>query len=78
MPEGMEVSAGQGLLEVVTEGRHVIYVDGDFVGRGPRRLVPLPAGRHAIRISLGGKDEQYSITVQEGARVRLPLAGSGK
>jgi len=73
LPPGVNVAAGQGLLEVDTGGNHVIYVDGVFVGRGPLRRVTLPSGRHEVRVSLGSQKHEQSLEVPKGARVRLPL-----
>ncbi|MBN1611234.1 MAG: response regulator [Polyangiaceae bacterium] len=76
LPPGVTVAAGQGLLEVQTGARHAIYVDGEFVGRGPSRRIPVPAGRHEVRLSLGGADQRMAVQVAAGVRVVLPLGGT--
>jgi CheY-like chemotaxis protein len=75
LPPGVTVAAGQGMLEVQTGARHAIYVDGEFVGRGPSRRIPVPAGHHEVRLSLGGADRRLAVDVAAGVRVVLPLGG---
>jgi CheY-like chemotaxis protein len=76
LPPGVTVAAGQGMLEVQTGSRHAIYVDGEFVGRGPSRRIPVPAGRHEVRLSLGGADQRVAVAVAAGVRVVLPFGGT--
>jgi CheY-like chemotaxis protein len=73
LPPGVTVAAGQGMVEVQTAGRHAIYVDGEFVGRGPTRRIPVPAGHHEVRVSLGGADHRVAVEVAAGVRVVLPF-----
>jgi hypothetical protein len=76
LPPGVTVAAGQGMLEVQTGARHAIYVDGEFVGRGPTRRIPVPAGRHEVRLSLGGTEQRIAVAVAAGVRVMLPFGGT--
>lgn len=62
---------GKGLLEVVTSGRHFIYVDDVFVGRGPRRLVTLDPGAHRVQIRLSGEPKAFELSVDPGRRTLL-------
>lgn len=78
LPPGVNVAAGQGLLEIDSGNNHVIYVDGVFVGRGPLRRVTLPPGPHTVRVSLGSEQHEQIVEVPKDARVRLPLSEAWK
>lgn len=73
---GVDVGAGNGLVEIVGADRDALYVDGTLVGRGPRRLVPSPPGPHEVRISRGTDDAVLQVEVAAGRRVRVSAPGS--
>ena len=74
LPPGIVVGDGKGMLEVETGGKHSIYVDGVFVGRGPLRRVELDPGDHEVRAKLAGDESVHQVQVKAGRRARLPLA----
>jgi len=74
IPPGMVVPEDKGLLEVDTAGKHGIYVDGTFVGRGPLRQVPLAPGSHAVRAELDADQLNATVDVRKGRRSRLSFA----
>jgi hypothetical protein len=74
IPSGMVVPDDKGLLEVDTAGKHGIYVDGTFVGRGPLRHVPLAPGSHAVRAELDADQLNATVDVKKGRRSRLSFA----
>ncbi len=71
VPSGIEVPSGMGLLEVETSGPVVLYVDGDFVGRGPLRRVPLAPGRHELAIGEGVERTALPIELSASTRTRV-------
>jgi hypothetical protein len=73
---GVDVGAGNGLIEIVGADRDALYVDGTLVGRGPRRLVPSPPGAHEVRISRGNDDAVLKVEIAAGRRVRVSAPGS--
>ena len=73
LPVGMAVPPGKGLLEISTGDRHMIYLDGRFVGRGPRRQLQLLPGTTNLRIELGGAEVTEGIDIQAGRRTRVDL-----
>lgn len=83
-PKAAEVQAGtiippdKGLIVVKTGGVHSIFVDDEFVGRGPERPVTLNPGQHRIRISLNGEEHTETVEVFAGHAVQLSLEQSGK
>ncbi len=74
LPDGYTLPAGKALLEIDTGGSHIIYVDGEFVGRGPLRYVTLDPGAHEVKTKLDDRERNDSVNVRAGVRVRLPLA----
>ena len=78
VPDGVVLAPGKALLEVDTGGSQIIYVDGEFVGRGPLRYITLEAGAHEVRTKLGDKEREDSVNLKAGIRVRLPLAEAWK
>jgi DNA-binding response OmpR family regulator/HPt (histidine-containing phosphotransfer) domain-containing protein len=75
-PEGIELQPGYGLLEVETAGPDPVYVDEAFVGRGPMRRVPLPAGRHSVEVRGEPLPSRIEVSLAAGRRVRIPAAGA--
>ncbi|MCA9632188.1 MAG: response regulator [Myxococcales bacterium] len=69
-PDDITLDADKGLLELNTGARHSIYVDEAFVGRGPRRRVPLGIGKHDVRIKLNGEELEQTVDI-EGRRTTL-------
>jgi hypothetical protein len=75
LPAEVTLAPGKGLLEVNTNGKHRVYVDGVFVGPGPVRRIPLSPGTHDIRISLDGVDLSAPTQIREGRRTVLERSG---
>jgi hypothetical protein len=73
LPEGI-VLEDAGLIEVVTESGALVYVDGNFVGAGPLRRVPVGPGSHSVRVGQGVSAQTHSVEVRVGRRSRLDLA----
>jgi hypothetical protein len=75
-PAGMPLGSDKGVIDFDTGDAHSIYVDGVFVGRGPRRVVPVAAGRHEVRLSLEGDEITQSVDIEagKGTRVARPSA----
>ncbi len=70
-PDDITLDADKGLLELNTGARHSIYVDGMFVGRGPRRRVPLGTGKHDVVIKLNGEELKQEGVQIEAQRTTL-------
>ena len=76
LPRGTDVPAGSGLLEVQVPAGTGIRVDGEYLGMGPGRRVPLTPGPH--RLQLGDADP-VTVTVKAGQRTLAILAtGAGE
>jgi hypothetical protein len=73
---GVDVGVGNGLIEIVAADRDALYVDGTLVGRGPRRLVPSPAGSHEVRVTRGHDSAVVGVKTAVGRRVRVSASGS--
>jgi hypothetical protein len=71
LPQGVALPPDKGLLELETGDKHAIYVDGTFVGLGPRRRVPLDPGKHEVKTRLGGDEKVHAVEVRQGRRTRL-------
>ncbi|HEY3494060.1 MAG TPA: response regulator, partial [Polyangiaceae bacterium] len=76
-PSGMELPPGHGLLEIETPGPDSIYVDEAFVGRGPTRRVPAPAGRHSVEIKSETQTSRIDASLAAGRRVRIAAIAVG-
>jgi hypothetical protein len=70
MPEGLSWPK-KGLIEVVTGGRELVYVDGVFTGRGPLRRIPISPGSHEVVVRTEGKERKMRLDVTVGKRARL-------
>ncbi|MDX2053272.1 MAG: response regulator [Polyangiaceae bacterium] len=70
-PEGIPVPTGLGLLLLETGARHSFYLDGDFIGVGPRRYAQLPPGKHEVRLSLPGAEQTFSVSIEPGKMTRV-------
>lgn len=73
LPEGMALAPGKGVLKVVTPDAHAIYVDGEFAGRGPVRIVPLPPGKHQVKTRFEGEENSYAAEVKQGRLTRFAV-----
>lgn len=74
VPAGLAIGADKGVLKVVTPDAHSLYVDGEFAGRGPVRIVPLPPGKHVIKTRFDGEEKTYEANVQAGRMTRLTIS----
>jgi hypothetical protein len=72
LPAGLDLPPGHGLLEVQVPEATAIRVDGEYLGMGPARRVPLPPGPHALTL---GDAPPQTVTVKLGQRT-LAEAGS--
>ncbi len=70
LPEGMSWP-DKGLIEVVTEGRELVYVDGVFTGRGPLRRIPIQPGSHEVVVRTEGQERNVRLDVSTGKRARV-------
>jgi CheY-like chemotaxis protein len=77
-PTGVVIPPDKGLVIVKTGGVHSIFVDDEFIGRGPQRVVPLNPGQHKIRASLNGEEHTETVEVLVHRVVQLSLEQSGK
>jgi CheY-like chemotaxis protein/HPt (histidine-containing phosphotransfer) domain-containing protein len=73
LPAEVAVTAGKGLLEVSTGGKHRIYVDGVFIGPGPVRRVPLSPGQHEVKLSLDGVELSAPCEIRAERRTLVAL-----
>lgn len=70
LPEGLSWP-GKGLIEVVTGGRELIYVDGVFTGRGPLRRIPIAPGQHEVVLRTEAGESKHAVSVTVDRRARL-------
>jgi len=70
-PEGIPVPQGLGLLLLETGARHSFYLDGDFIGVGPRRYAQLRPGQHEIKLQLASEQQTFSVTITPGKMTRV-------
>ncbi len=73
VPSNLTTLVNNGWIEIVTSGNESLYVDEQFVGRGPRRQVPVPLGSHRVRVSQGGNSRELPIEVPAGKMLRLQV-----
>lgn len=73
LPPGTEVPPGNGMLEVQVLDGTSIRVDGEYLGMGPSRRVPLPPGEH--QLTLGDAPAQM-VTIKAGLRTLAVAPGS--
>lgn len=74
LPAGLALGADKGVLKIVTPDAHTLYVDGEFAGRGPVRIVPLPPGKHAVKTRFDGEEKSYDASVEAGRMTRLTIS----
>ena len=65
LPPGTDVPAGNGLLEIQVPDGTAIRVDGEYLGMGPGRRVPLVPGTHQLAL---GDGAAQSVIVKAGQR----------
>jgi len=65
LPAGAEVPQGNGLLEIQVPDGTAIRVDGEYLGMGPGRRVPLAPGAHQLTLGDGVTQE---VSVKQGQR----------
>jgi DNA-binding response OmpR family regulator/HPt (histidine-containing phosphotransfer) domain-containing protein len=70
-PAGVQISEGQGVIEVETGGPDPIYVDEAFVGLGPLRRVAAAAGAHRVEVRGAGAPRGADIALVAGKRARI-------
>ena len=73
LPPGTDVPAGNGLLELQVPDGTAIRVDGEYLGMGPGRRVPLTPGAHQLAL---GDGAPQSVIVKAGQRT-LAIVASG-
>ena len=66
----MEISLAPGRLYVSSRPWGQLFIDGQPVGNTPASGIPVPAGRHQIRITRDGFIPWESEVVIEGGRDR--------
>jgi len=76
VPAGLALGADKGVLKLVTPDAHTLYVDGEFAGRGPVRIVPLAPGKHTIKTRFDGEEKSYEANVQLGRMTRLTISAA--
>jgi DNA-binding response OmpR family regulator len=72
LPPGTDLPAGNGLLEIQVPDGTAIRVDGEYLGMGPGRRVPLTPGAHTLTL---GDTPPQSVTVKLGQRTLAVAAG---
>ncbi len=65
LPPGTDVPPNNGLLELQVPDGTAIRVDGEYLGMGPGRRVPLAAGPHQLAL---GDGVTQSVSVKQGQR----------
>jgi CheY-like chemotaxis protein len=73
LPPGTDVPPGNGLLEIQVPDGTAIRVDGEYLGMGPGRRVPLPPGEHQLML---GDAPAQTVTVKLGQRTLAVAPGS--
>jgi hypothetical protein len=77
-PSDDTLAPNQALIEVLTSGGHAIFVDDNFVGRGPVRVITVTPGRHQVRTRLNGVERTDPVEVGAGRSLRLSLEQAWK
>jgi DNA-binding response OmpR family regulator len=73
LPPGTDVPPNNGLLELQVPDGTAIRVDGEYLGMGPARRVPLAPGPHQLTL---GDSPAQSVEVKQGQRT-LVVAADG-
>ena len=72
LPPGTDLPPNNGLLDIQVPAGTAIRVDGEYLGMGPARRVPLTPGAHALTL---GDGAPQSVTIKLGQRT-LAVVGS--
>jgi len=72
LPPGTDVPVGSGLLEVQVPDGTAIRVDGEYLGMGPARRIPLMPGAHQLSF---GDGAPQNVSIKAGQRT-LAVVGS--
>lgn len=72
LPPGTDLPAGNGLLDVQVPAGTAIRVDGEYLGMGPARRVPLSPGPHTLLL---GDGPAQTVNIKLGQRT-LAVMGS--
>jgi hypothetical protein len=72
LPPGGDVPAGHGLLEIQVPDGTAIRVDGEYLGMGPARRVPLKPGQHQLVLADG---DAQTVTIKVGQRTLAAARG---
>jgi len=78
MPPGLGLGSDKGVLKVVTPDAHTIYVDGEFAGRGPVRIIPLGPGKHSVKTRYEGSEQELEAEVKLGRMTLVSLGPSAE
>jgi hypothetical protein len=73
IPAGSDVPQTSGLLEIQVPDGTAIRVDGEYLGMGPGRRVPLAPGPHQLTL---GDGLTQSVSIKQGQRT-LVVAADG-
>jgi DNA-binding response OmpR family regulator len=73
LPPGTDTPPNTGLLEIQVPDGTAIRVDGEYLGMGPGRRVPLPPGAH--QLTLGDAPPQ-SVMIKLGQRTLAVVTGA--
>jgi CheY-like chemotaxis protein len=73
MPAGARVEPGQGVLEVIHEGKDGVRVDGLDRGAAANLSLPLWAGNHDVRAGAGDSQHAKVVEVRPGKIARVKL-----
>jgi DNA-binding response OmpR family regulator len=73
LPPGTDTPPNTGLLEVQVPDGTAIRVDGEYLGMGPARRVPLSPGEHQLTL---GDAPARVVTIKLGQRTQAVVAGS--
>jgi CheY-like chemotaxis protein len=71
VPPDVDLPAGLGLLEIVSDGKLGIFVDGGFVGAGSLKRLYLAPGSHEVKVRSESAERSSSAMVEVGLRTRL-------
>jgi CheY-like chemotaxis protein len=73
LPPGTDVPPGNGLLEIQVPDGTAIRVDGEYLGMGPGRRVPLAPGAHQVTL---GDAAPQTVAVKAGQRTLAVAAAA--
>jgi hypothetical protein len=71
LPPSGDVPAGHGLLEIRVPDGTAIRVNGEYLGMGPGRRVPLAPGAHQLLL---GSDVTQEVSIKPGQRLLVVAA----